>query len=288
MKMTKEQFKARVQHIDEQFAALQERSHGYRDQELAKLFVECDWSQDELADELIKLWDKEVSRQWVGQHLRFGRFISFFATSGSEDDPPGAHFKLPHNLTERGFRHLWDATESSGNFSGHKANTQNAVKDEQRRFIEVVELLKQTGLSRKAKPVRKAIIKRIAGKNWLTAQQIVDRIAQDFDSPVSTIDVLNCFGKFTTTVQQPYRLEKSGEGDTAKYRILKVQRVIDKKYLSQWSHEIIPMCDLLIREAKKGPVAVSLTVICDYAARIKKVMESVTAEIPSDDVPSDV
>jgi hypothetical protein len=99
-----------------------------RDQELAKLFVESEWSQEQLALYLGKRWGKEVERRWVSYHLRLGRFLLFFRTSGSEE------WKIPDSLTEHRFRRLWEETPAQGNFSGHRANTEAAARDEQRRF----------------------------------------------------------------------------------------------------------------------------------------------------------
>ena len=127
--MTEQQFDARLQVIEEQTAARQERVDGYRDQHMAALFVESDWSQEKLAAHLSKRWGKDVARQWVEKHLRFGRFLQFFATTGSKDE-----WKIPLNLTERAFRRFWEATEPAGDFRGHKANSKAALLDERRPF----------------------------------------------------------------------------------------------------------------------------------------------------------
>jgi len=71
---------------------------GYRDQELARLFVDSAWSQEELAERLSKKWGKNVSTDWVTKHLRLGRFLAFFHTQCMKD------FSLPRNFTEGAFR----------------------------------------------------------------------------------------------------------------------------------------------------------------------------------------
>ncbi|HEY7423256.1 MAG TPA: hypothetical protein VH682_03350 [Gemmataceae bacterium] len=96
-------------------AARQERVDGYRDQKMAALFVESEWSQEELAAHLGKRWGKSVSSDWVAKHLRLGRFLSSFNTTGIKDE-----WKLPLNLTERAFRRFWEATKPAGDFRGHK------------------------------------------------------------------------------------------------------------------------------------------------------------------------
>ena len=41
------------------FSLWQERVDGYRDQQLARLFVESEWSQEELAERLAQKWEKD-------------------------------------------------------------------------------------------------------------------------------------------------------------------------------------------------------------------------------------
>ena len=280
--MSEQQFDARLTVIEDQTRARQERVDGYRDQHMARLFVDSGWSQEELAAHLAKRWGKEVTQQWVSYHLRFGRFLSFFTTSGCEDEAPGARFNLPPNLTERAFRRLWDATEAGGNYSGHKANTEAARTDERRRFGEVVEALKEAGLSRKKKPVQKAIVAKIGGRSeWLTADQIAERIADAMGGSVPAADVVRSLRTFTTEPDKPYRVEKSGEGPSARYRLVKVKgTVVSRKQVAGWSHDLVPMLDRLIREAQKPRVEISLSALCELASKIKKVMEGVTAEVP--------
>lgn len=275
--MTWRQFDARLTNIEDQAQAQQERVDGFRDQQMALLFAESERSQQELAAHLGEVWGKDVSQSWVCCHLRFGRFIRFFITTGNKDE-----WKLPTNLTERAFRRFWEAT-SGGNFSGHKANTEAAVEDERRRFAEIIEELKGSVLTRKKKPVRNAIIKKLGGKDvWLTTEQITERIAGDFDEPVPTVDVFNCLRHWNPTDKQPYRVEKAGQGDTARYRVVKVKgQVVSRRQISEWSHELVPMLEELIREAKKDRVEISLSTLCALASKIKKVMESVVAHAPT-------
>lgn len=280
--MSEQHFDAQLRHIEEQTAARQERVDGYRDQELARLFLESGWSQEQLAVHLAKTWGKEVSPDWVAKRLRFGRFLSFFNTSGIEEEAPGASFKLPANLTERAFRTFWEATEAGGNYSGHKASTEAALADERRRFGEVVEALKGAGLRRRGKPVKKAIIA-VAGRGqWLTAEQLREQVAEKLNDLVTTADVTDCLQKHIhPTPESPYRLEKTGEGETKKYRVVKVRgQVVGKKQIAEWTHQLVPLLNDLIREAQKDRVEVSLSALCALASKIKKVVENVTAAVP--------
>jgi hypothetical protein len=164
--MTEQEFNTRLTHIEDQAAALQERVDGYRDQQMARLFVESAWSQQELAERLAKRWGKEVSQRWVSYHLVFGRFLTFFSTSCAKDE-----WKIPSNLTEGAFRRFFEATTASDTFTGQRAYTEAARKDEQRRFGEVLEQMKDGHLARPRNKVKQAITDFCAGKPWMTAGQ---------------------------------------------------------------------------------------------------------------------
>jgi len=274
--MSTKQFDLRLTHIDEQSGAMQERVDGYRDQQLAKLFVECEWSQEKLAEHLAAKWGEEVSPMWVSYRLRFGRFLTFFNTTcvGTSS------WRLPCNLAEGTFRNFWDATTASGDFSGKRANTEAAVKDEERRFAEVVEEMKSGRMIRPKKQIRAALINHAVSREWLTAEQMAKRIACAFNNrPVPVADVQRTLRILSPTPTSPYRVEKAGEGDMAKYRIIKVKGTIpSRKQLSQWASELIPMMDEIIREMNKHPAARSDASLAAIASKIRKVLESVEAK----------
>jgi hypothetical protein len=276
--MSWEQFDAQLTHIEDQAAARRERAEGYYDQHLARLFVDSEQSQQELADHLAKRWGRDVSRRWVGYHLCFGRFLTFFGTTCAE-------YSVPEGLTEGKFRGLWEPTRGEDVFDGKRANTEAAAADERRRFALVAEEVKDYDCARKRTPVRQAIIKKVAGRDaWLTAAQIAQKVSGEFDRPVSAADVKSCLSNFTPTEKQPYRVEKAGDGENARYRVVKVRgKIVGKRLIAQWAHELIPLLDLLVREAQKNRVEVSLSALCELATKIRKVMEAVVAEAPSAD-----
>ena len=164
-----------LQVIEEQAAARQERVDGYRDQKMAKLFCDSEWSQQELAEHLSERKGEEVSREWVGKHLLFGRFLTFFGTTCTKDE-----FKMPPNLTEGAFRKLWKGTESAGDYRGHKANSEAAVADEQRRFGLVLGQLKEGGLRRKPPA---AVTTGGSWRGWLTRSAAVPHCAPPWPRP---------------------------------------------------------------------------------------------------------
>lgn len=273
--MSEQDFDARLTHIEEQAEAKQERVDAYRDQEMGKLFDESGWSQEELAAHLSKRWDRNVSPDWAAKRLRFGRFIAFFNTTGIEE------YSLPPNLTERAFRRFWEATEPSGNWSGHKAKTEAAKEDERRRFALVLTELKNGYLTRKRKPIKAAIVKKLADREkWLTAEQVAEKINQEFEMPVPPGDVVECFKNWKTTDKFPYRIEKAGAGEMTRYRVMKATGRASKKQVQRWAHDLIPMLNRLIAEAQKDRVEISLSTLCHTASAIKQVLEHLTVEVP--------
>ena len=65
---------------------------------MARLFVECEWTQERLARRMGK------TQQWVAYRLRLGQFLEF-TTTGCKTQKP------PENLTERRFRTCWSKTK---------------------------------------------------------------------------------------------------------------------------------------------------------------------------------
>lgn len=96
--MSANDFDLRLKHIEEHFAARKEGAEAYRDQEMARLFEECEWTQEKIAGRMGK------SQQWVSVRLVFGRFLKFTTSGGNS--PTGTS-----NLTERRFRELWKQTK---------------------------------------------------------------------------------------------------------------------------------------------------------------------------------
>jgi ribosomal protein L19E len=75
---------------------------------MARLFVECGWTQGKVAARMGK------QQAWVSKRLIFRRFLSF--------NPSG--IKQTKSLAERLFRSLWAQTTGSGKRSGKPAETE--------------------------------------------------------------------------------------------------------------------------------------------------------------------
>ena len=153
-KMTDAEYKIRRTRINEQTGARQERvdkaimhRDAYHDQELAKLFYDSGWTQQELADREGK------ERKWVERRLRLSRFLIWRETANG---PSGT---IPKNLTERRFRSYWEQT------SGTKDTA---------RFRKVMELVKEgEGYHTPRDKTLEKIEKHCKSGEWYTAAEVV-------------------------------------------------------------------------------------------------------------------
>jgi hypothetical protein len=107
--MTDQQFDEQLAKINAAFGA----AEACRDQELARLFHDCGWTQERIAQKVGK------KQQWVSYRLLFARFLDY--NHGCKTQIPG------ETLTERRFRASWGKTKGK----------------EPERFRQVVQLLNE-------------------------------------------------------------------------------------------------------------------------------------------------
>jgi hypothetical protein len=81
-----------------------------RDQELARLFGDCGWTQERIAGRMGQ------SVMWVCYRLRFGRFIAFYTRCVKSESPP-------KSLTEGHFRKKWSEAKKAA----HRKDTEADV-----------------------------------------------------------------------------------------------------------------------------------------------------------------
>src|SRR5262245_60702177 len=108
--MSQAEFRLNVKQINEQLQARHETATAWGDQEMARLFERCEWTQEAIAKEMKR------THQWVSCRLIFGRFLDL-ATTVANTELAG--------LTERRFRDYWRKTEGA----------------ERERFAKVAEIL---------------------------------------------------------------------------------------------------------------------------------------------------
>ncbi len=142
--MSEQQFDARIAAIDQEHARRREGADAYRDQEMARLFEQCAWTQERIAERMGK------KQPWVCKRLTFGRFLSFIPVGISIDA-----------LTENRFREHWQRTKGK----------------EEERFAQVAWRLEHSIPHGKAaqieKPgVRLAVVECLADGKWYTIPQL--------------------------------------------------------------------------------------------------------------------
>lgn len=142
--MNEHEFSLKLTHIEEQYRAKREGADAYRDQELARLFVDCGWTQEKIGKRMGQ------TQSWVSRRLIFGRFLSFM---------PDRH-KLT-DLTEFRFRSHYSKTKG----------------DEANRFRQVLNVLTDgvpPGYRNIVKKpgIKKAILDLLSDGKSYTTQQI--------------------------------------------------------------------------------------------------------------------
>jgi hypothetical protein len=93
-KMTETEYRARREEIRATYGDSASERAGLFEQELARLFYQSGWTQEQLAA------IESKSRKWIDFRVRFGRFLDF-----------GTTVPIPKNLTEGRFRGYWERTD---------------------------------------------------------------------------------------------------------------------------------------------------------------------------------
>jgi hypothetical protein len=193
--MTTQQFDARLRHIEEQYAARRAGADAYRDQELARLFTECEWTQERIAGQMGR------RQAWVSYRLVFGRFLAFITTG---DNP---NRDLIDTLTERRFRQHWKQTKGK----------------EPARFAEVAHRLEhgiaQGHQALVEKPGIKAAIEDVlADGQWYTTAQIA-ATAEESLPGVTTEQVSNSMKSIHDRPPDGVKLQRKKIGKKCQYRL---------------------------------------------------------------------
>ena len=115
--MTQQEFDTRLTQIEHKYAVMRTGAEAFRDQEVARLFVECGWTQERIGGRMGR------TKSWVCKRLVFGRFLK---VSGRKLSELGGD-----SLTEWRFRQAWAAT--------HKGRHPKETEDE--RFARVARWL---------------------------------------------------------------------------------------------------------------------------------------------------
>lgn len=240
--MTEQQFDARLQEIDKEYASKREGAEAYRDQEMSRLFVQCGWTQEAIAKHMCK------AQSWVARRLHFGRYLRFMP-SGHNHKPP------PHPLTERRFRDNWARAGK-----GHPKET------EDERFARVQKLIeadnnpipKNYGNLVRKPGIKQAVIDVISdGKRRTTAE-----IAELVSEKIPETDASQVIESIKLIRRKPPRgmaLDARHSGRTHKYRLVPRKgpspKPIDPEKAGAVAVEAIPLvkeCIHLLRQPEVG------------------------------------
>jgi hypothetical protein len=249
--MTEHQFDARLAHIEEQYQARREGATAYRDQEMARLFEECDWGQEKIAARMGK------RKSWVSYRLKFGAFLGF-STSG------GKHPSWLMNLTERRFREHWKRTK--GREAERFAQVAHALEHGVPHGYEA--MIDKPGIV-------PAVLECLADGRWYTVQQITATVEESL--PGLTCDQVSSALTKTIRRRPPAgkRLESKLIGRKAQYRLVKTRAAqADKPEVVLAVYEQIkPLIDELYHWGKQYSGMVAPGEIKIIAHKLEKIFE---------------
>ena len=236
--MEETQFESQWCHIQDQRAAKQEKVNGYFDQEAAKLFERCGWTQQRIADKVGK------SQPRVRQLLTYGRFLAFSTT--------GTNLTIPANLTERAFRSYWEAVPKQAK--------------EAKRFAAVVTLMESDEVvSSKPKTRKAAVLAACSDGKFHTVERIAEMANCEVDEALQTI-------KYMKRKPSSVHIEDNNSKHKPKY---KIQPGSGKKIdLAVVLDKLEPHLVEMERQGKATSAAeYAPSVILSAVAKLRKVLE---------------
>ena len=240
-KMTDDQFAVRVKHIEEQAGEMQARVQAYRDQEIARLFVQSGWTQERIAEQMGK------SQQWVSYRLVFGQFLQFTTDRGKWT-------KAPKNLTEWRFRGYFEQTDKDAK--------------EPRRFAEVIRLMENDFAVATTRPpawVGDRIAAEFADREWRHPEAIAEMIGAPVEQVVSVLEAIKHYGL------RKRHCEKRVVGKQAEYRLVKGGgKKIDLETLRV---EVSPIIKQLKIEGQKNMATFSPLTVLDMAHKLEVLLD---------------
>jgi DNA-binding XRE family transcriptional regulator len=195
--MTPEEFTERRKAIEEEAAKGATRVEARRDQGIAELYLESEWTQREIAKA------EGIAQQRVDQLLRFGRFLTYVTTGCSQ--------AVPKNLTERRFRGYWEQTPKE--------------TGETPRFKTCIQIMRDDVVIRRERKIySKELIEKFGDWEWHTAKEIADAF---FADPRQIPDKMSVLKRGAV---EGARVESRPSGDGPQYRLKAVEWVIRNQF----------------------------------------------------------
>lgn len=256
--MTAQQFDAKLTHIEEQFAACRVGAIAYRDQEMARLFDECGWTQEKIVARMGK------KQEWVFIRLKFGAFLSF-ATGGckSPDWLTG--------LTKDRFCDYWKRTSG---------------KDRER-FEEVARILEHgipqgMGALNEKPGIREAVLSCLDDGQWYTFRQILATVEETLVG-VTTEQISRCLVRFRSDKPRGKRLESKRIGRQSQYRIRSAQtgQKIDPAKVLDLYEQAKPLIDELRHWGTSSRYEQSPASLLNIAIKLERLFDAVLAKEPA-------
>ena len=239
--MNEQQFDGRLRHIEEQARAGLARVVAYRDQEIARLFIESGWTQDRIAKRMGR------SQSWVGYRLVFGRFLQFTTTGGIFKKPP-------KNLTERRFRSYFEQTDKTAK--------------EQHRFAAVLKLMEEAfelHAPRTPSRVGHDIRREFANGKWIKPETMAEKLDAPPDQVIGVLERMRINGAHQC------HAERRTAGKATEYRVIKGSgKRIDVETLRV---EVSPIIKQLEVEGKKNMATFSPLTVLDCAHKLKRLLD---------------
>ncbi len=248
--MSTTDFDLRLKHINDQYAARRDGADAYRDQEVARLFEQCEWTQEKIAARMGK------KQSWVSRRLVLGRFLKFMPTGINAS-----------GLTEGRFRELW----------------KNTTGKESERFEAVLDKL-QNGVPQGAealskKPgVRAALLSAMDDGKWYTATQIQATVEESLVG-VSSEQIHNGIRHLMTRPVAGKQVESKRIGKKCQYRLAASEAEPKSKgesqtVLLQVYEEVGPLIEELEHWGKSSKWAQAPNELLKIATKLKRLFES--------------
>jgi hypothetical protein len=268
--MTETEFDARL-------AAAKEKGFAVRDHVVAHLLREAlgdkdekgrEWTQRRIAERSGK------SQKWVDTCLRFGRFLSWLSTNGTQPAFP------VENLTERRFRTAWGKTEGKGRSDNDRFTL--CVPLIEKSFLVRPPAPNATGNARNGPSLRQAIIDLCKDGQRRTSKQIATALEERIPG-IGREQVRKAFHELEKNPPKGRSVDVQHIGRTARYRITKKScgPPVDPEEAGATVTQVIPVLEEIRRECRKTTAALSISLILECVDVIEKRLSSllVAAEV---------
>jgi hypothetical protein len=272
--MSEADFDARIKKIEGHYNTRRQGADALRDQELARLFHECKWTQEAIAQKMGK------SRSWIVYHLRLGAYLEIVTI--------GDNLKFtPQTLTERRFRDAWRAVGK-----GHPKETQEG------RFKRVTCWLEEHAASSVPKNymnlvhkpgIKQVLVKLLTREHALSIGQIIAEIREKIpgtDGPQVTKAIAN----LRQHCPKGMVLKATHYGKHHRYRLAHrrtpgaATASVNPEDFGAAVIDMLPLIKECIEIMKRPVVGRPETIALDHLWRIQQTLEGLLSAEPVDEL----